>query len=96
MRREPAIIIGGVTAVIEAIIALVVALGLDLSPEVQASLMGLVAVVGTLAATLWTRESVYAPDTYQRQEDRTAAVVDLARARGVEQATIDTALGRVA
>ena len=66
MNREPVAIIGAVTAAATAILALVVAFGLDVSPDQQAAILGVVAVLAPLTATLVTRSWVYAPATVER------------------------------
>lgn len=63
MDREPAVIIGLVTAAIEALIALVVAFGVELTGEQVAAIMGFVAAAGAVIAALLTRRRVYAPAT---------------------------------
>jgi hypothetical protein len=63
MDREPAVIIGLVTAAIEALIALVVAFGVELTGEQVAAIMGFVAAAGAVIAALLTRARVYAPAT---------------------------------
>ncbi len=61
LTTEPAITIGAVTAVIGAIISLLVALGLDISNEVQNALLGLIAVGAPLVSAILTRARVYSP-----------------------------------
>lgn len=58
MNREPAAIIGSITAAASAIIALVVAFGLDLSDEQTAAILGVVAVVAPIVAGFVTRGKV--------------------------------------
>lgn len=60
-RKEPTVII----AIIEAVIAAAVVFGLDLTVEQIAAVMGVVLAVGAV----WTRQSVYAPDTVEDIKD---------------------------
>lgn len=63
MNREPAAIIGTITGLVAAVIALVVAFGLDLTPEQQTAIVGATAVLAPVIATLITRGHVYSPAT---------------------------------
>ncbi len=65
MNREPAAIIGTITAAVTAILALLVAFGLDIEPEQQAAILGVIAVIAPVVATLITRSAVFAPATVQ-------------------------------
>lgn len=58
--REPSIIVGTITAVVTAAIALLVAFGVELSTEQQVAVLGVVAAVAPLVAALITRTKVHA------------------------------------
>lgn len=63
MKSEPARIIGLITGGVTAVIALLVAFGVDLTDEQQAAILGLVAAVAPVVAGYIIRNKVYAPDT---------------------------------
>lgn len=56
--REPAVIVAGVVSVATAAVTLLVALGLDLDEDLQAAILGFVAVVVPLVAGLLIRPRV--------------------------------------
>lgn len=58
MSNEPAVTVASVTAVVAALIGLLVAFGLDVSKEQTAAILGLVAVAGPIVAGLVTRTKV--------------------------------------
>lgn len=58
MNREPVLIIGAVTAVIEALLGAAVLFGLDWTEEQTGAVMGLVLAVGTAVATFLARSQV--------------------------------------
>ena len=70
MEKEPARIIGAITGAATAIIALLVAFGLDLTQEQQAAILGVVAVVAPVVAGVVIRQHVYPPATVDRIEAR--------------------------
>ncbi len=63
MNREPAAIVASVTGAATAIIALVVAFGLDLTADQQTAILGVVAVAAPLIAGVVIRSKVFAPAT---------------------------------
>lgn len=63
LRTEPAVIVGAITAGATAVIALLVAFGVDLTAEQQAAVLGVVAVAAPVIAGLVIRGRVYAPAT---------------------------------
>lgn len=65
MATEPATIVGTITAAATAVIALLVAFGLDLSDEQQQAILGVVAVAAPVIAAVVIRGKVYAPKTAQ-------------------------------
>ena len=77
MNREPAAIIGFIPAATSALIALVVAFGLDLSKDQTTAIVGLVAVVAPVVAGFVTRTQV-TPVAGQHRAERGA--VDLSGA----------------
>lgn len=56
--REPALTIGTATAVVAAVIALLVAFGLDLSTEQQTAILTAVGVIAPIVGALLTRPRV--------------------------------------
>jgi hypothetical protein len=64
MDREPAVIVAGVTAVLTAVVAVVVA-WLPVSDDQQAALLGLVGAAAPIIAGLVIRGKVYSPSTVQ-------------------------------
>lgn len=58
MKTEPALTVGAITAAVSAILALLVAFGLDLSDDQTAAILGVVAVLAPLVATAITRGKV--------------------------------------
>lgn len=61
MKREPATIIGAITAVVSAVLALLVAFGMDVSEDQQAAILGVVAAVAPLVAGVLIRSKVWSP-----------------------------------
>lgn len=66
---EPLLSVGSITAVISALLALVTAFGLDLSPEQQTAILGVAAVLAPLAVALVGRSKVFSPATVARIRD---------------------------
>lgn len=58
MNREPALTVGTVTAAVTAVLALLVAFGLDLTDDQRNAILGVVAVLAPLVATVVTRGKV--------------------------------------
>ena len=58
MKTEPAVLIGSLGALVAAIIGLLVAFGLPVSPEQQDAILAVVAVVGPIAVGIITRNFV--------------------------------------
>ncbi|TCB97591.1 hypothetical protein E0H26_11785 [Micromonospora zingiberis] len=65
-QSEPVMSAATITAAVTAVIALLVAFGLELSEGQTAAILGVVAVVGPLVAGWWARRSAYAPATVAR------------------------------
>lgn len=60
--REPAVVIGLITGVVGAVIALLVAFGVELSKDQITAILGLFAAVAPIAAAVWTRTKVTPSD----------------------------------
>lgn len=58
MHKEPAAIIGTATAVVSALIALLVAFGVDVSEDQQTAIIGAVVVLAPIVAGLLIRSKV--------------------------------------
>lgn len=61
--REPARTAGVVTSIAGAVLTIVVAFGLELTPGQTAAILGLATVLAPLAQAAWTRRQVWAPQT---------------------------------
>lgn len=55
---EPAVVVGLITAVVTAVVAVLVAFGVDLTTEQQVAILGLVAAVAPIVAAILTRGRV--------------------------------------
>jgi len=97
--REPAAIIGLVTAAVTSILALLVAFGVELTQEQQIAILGVIAGVGPLIAAFLIRGQVSAASTVILQASPTGAPVAGAAAvqrtgdAVVERATVRSLLG---
>lgn len=58
MKKEPAITVGAISAAVAAIIGLAVAFGAPLTEDQQIAILGVVAAVGPIVATVITRRFV--------------------------------------
>lgn len=58
MKNEPAVTVGTITAVVSALLTLLAAFGLDLSSDQTAAVVGVVAVLAPIVASLITRSKV--------------------------------------
>ena len=63
MKNEPAITSGSVTALVTALVGLLVAFGVPLSTEQQTAIIGLVAVAAPIVAALLIRRKVTPVDS---------------------------------
>ena len=68
VKSEPAVVIGTVTTAVAAILAVLVAFGIDLSPGQQVAILGVVAGVGPLVVAFVTRSQVAAFSTVVAQQ----------------------------
>lgn len=62
---QPALIRGGVGALVAAVLAFLTAWGVDISPDRQTAILGLVAVVGPYLTAWWIKRNVYCPATHK-------------------------------
>ena len=65
LATEPALSVGGITAAIAAVLALVAQV-IDVSPATQAAILAAVAAVLPLVAAYVIRGKVYSPDTVKK------------------------------
>lgn len=74
--KEPAALVGMITGLVSAVIALAIAYGVDISDDQQAAIMGLVAALAPIIAGIVTRSKVYSPSTTQSLVNKAAATQD--------------------
>ena len=67
VKSEPAVVIGTVTTAVAAILAVLVAFGIDLSPGQQVAILGVIAGVGPLVVAFVTRSQVSPASTVVAQ-----------------------------
>jgi len=67
MYREPAAIIGAISTAVTAVLALLVAFGIDLTDGQQAAILGVIAGVGPVVTGILIRRTVYSPATRDAQ-----------------------------
>lgn len=70
--HEPAALVGTITAFVAALISLLVAFGLDLTPEQRDALLGLTAVLAPIIAAIVIRSKVWSPASTQAVADQAA------------------------
>ncbi len=63
---EPALSVGAITAAVGAVLGLVVAFGLKLTPEQTAAILGVTTVLAPLVSAWFTRGRVYSPQSVAR------------------------------
>lgn len=63
---EPLLTVGAVTALVVAVVALLVSLGLHISDAQQAGILAVVAAVAPIITAVWGRAKVYSPRTVVR------------------------------
>ncbi|GAB3817598.1 hypothetical protein [Micromonospora zhanjiangensis] len=63
---EPLVSVGAITAGVTAVLALLIAFGLNISDGQQSAILGVVAVVAPLVAALAGRSRVWSPATVAR------------------------------
>lgn len=81
--REPAISIGSISALVSAVLALVVVLGVSLPDGFEAALIGVIAAAGPIIAGIITRSKVWSEESHRA--DKTAAIEETARAYGYRE-----------
>lgn len=62
MNKEPAALIGAIGTAVAAVVTLLVAFGVDLTPEQQAAILGVFATVAPIVVALLIRPNVASPD----------------------------------
>lgn len=67
---EPALAVGSVTAAVGAVLALLVAFGLDLTGEQTAAILGVTTVVAPLVSAWFTRSRVWSPRSVAELQPR--------------------------
>lgn len=55
---EPAVIVGAISAIIASVLVLLVAFGIDITPDQTAAILGVVAAVGPIVVSLIIRRKV--------------------------------------
>lgn len=81
-KREPVLSIGSVSALVSAILALIVVLGVSLPDGFEAALLGVIAAAGPIVAGLVTRSKVWSEESHQA--DKAKAIEETAAAYGYE------------
>lgn len=66
MDKEPAIIVGTITAIVSAVLVLLQSFGVGITDGQQNAIRGLVAVVAPLIAAFVIRGVVFSPKTHER------------------------------
>jgi hypothetical protein len=67
MRNEPVLTAGVIGSIVSAILTLLFAFGVPLTPEQGQAILGLVAVVAPIAVALIGRHFAYGPETIKRE-----------------------------
>lgn len=73
MNKEPLITVGGITAIISAILVFLKSFGVDISDDQQEAIRNLVAVLAPVVLALVARQFVYSPNSAQRIQDKAYA-----------------------
>ncbi|MDQ3540481.1 MAG: hypothetical protein M3440_07310 [Chloroflexota bacterium] len=69
MNTEPARLIASITGGVAALIALLVAFGVDLTEDQKTAILGIVAVAAPIIAGLFIRQNVFSPASAQKLAD---------------------------
>jgi hypothetical protein len=77
--KEPSVIVGGITGLVTAILGLLVAFKVPLTPDQQVAILGVVAVIAPFIASIIIRQNVASPDTLRRSGTSLAQVTTLAK-----------------
>ena len=75
-KTEPATLVGMITALVSAVIALAVAYGVDIDDSQSTAIMGLIAVLAPIIAAIVTRSRVYSPASTQKVANDAAQTGD--------------------
>ena len=75
IKREPLWTVGGIVAVVTSSLGLLVLLGVDISPETQAAILGVAAALAPVIVAFIARQQVYSPATVDRMAEE-AVIVD--------------------
>lgn len=67
MRTEPAVATGTAAALVAAILALLVAFGVDLSPDQEKAILGVVAILGPLVSSWLIRRNVWSRASHEEE-----------------------------
>ena len=80
MRTEPAITVGTVSALVSAILVLLVALGVPISEDVQTAVIAVIAAAGPIVGAAIIRGKVWSDESHRA--DKAKAIDETARAYG--------------
>ncbi len=89
MNEQPAAIVGTITAAVAAVIALVVAFGIDLTPDQQAAILSVAAVAAPLIAALFIRRRVWSPASHEAVIQQVRRVEATARQQFTDVPDVD-------
>lgn len=73
MYKEPSALIGAISTAVAAVLALLVAFGIDLTDTQQTAILTVIAGVGPIVAALLIRSKVYSPATRDAEVAAAAA-----------------------
>lgn len=79
-KREPVLSVGSISALVSAVLALIVVLGVSLPEGFEAALLGVIAAGGPIVAGLITRSKVWSDESHRA--DKAKAIDETARAYG--------------
>lgn len=82
-KREPALSVGSLSALVSAILVLAVALGAPISDEVQTAVLAVIAAAGPIVAGVMIRRRVWSEDAHQA--DKAKAIEETAAAYGYKE-----------
>lgn len=82
-QREPVLPVGSVSALVSAVLALIVVLGVSLPEGFEAALLGVIAAAGPIVAGLITCPKVWTDESHRA--DKAKAVEETARAYGYQE-----------
>ena len=82
MKREPVLSIGAISALVSAVLALLVVLGISLPDGFEAALLGVIAAAGPIIAGIIARRHVWSDQSHRA--DKAKAIEETARAYGYQ------------